>query len=128
MKNKLIRITTVPVSLEKLLGGQLSFMKEHYDIIVVSSDRPYLEKIGKKEGVRTHCIPMTRRITPFKDLCALWQHIRLFRKEKPFIVHTHTPKAGTVGMIAAWLAGVPCRIHTVAGLPLLEITGIKGSC
>ncbi len=44
----------------------------------------------------------------------------LFKKEKPSIVHTHTPKAGLLGMIAAKLASVPVRMHTVAGLPLME--------
>jgi glycosyltransferase involved in cell wall biosynthesis len=50
---------------------------------------------------------------------------RFFKKEKPLIVHSHTPKAGTIGMIAAKLAGVPLRLHTVAGLPLVEVTGFK---
>mgnify|MGYP003821347023 CR=1 FL=1 len=51
--------------------------------------------------------------------------IFFLRKEKAFIVHTHTPKAGIVGMMAAWLARVPLRLHTVAGLPLMEATGFK---
>ena len=50
---------------------------------------------------------------------------KFFKKERPFIVHTHTPKAGTVGMLAAKLAGVPHRLHTIAGLPLLEASGSK---
>ena len=52
----------------------------------------------------------------------MWNFLR---KEKPQIVHTHTPKAGIIGMLAARLAGVPHRLHTVAGLPLMEATGIK---
>ncbi len=68
---------------------------------------------------------MTRKITPFKDAKAVYQLYRIFKREKPLIVHSHTPKAGTVSMIAAYLAGVEHRLHTVAGMPLLEATGTK---
>jgi glycosyltransferase involved in cell wall biosynthesis len=125
MKRKLIRITTVPISLDKLLEGQLAFMKDNYEVIAVSSSGTTLTKVSEKEGVRVVAIEMSRKITPFKDLKSLWQLYRLFNKEKPWIVHTHTPKAGTLGMLAAKLAGVPNRLHTVAGLPLLEATGLK---
>src|SRR5690606_26622339 len=60
-----------------------------------------------------------------KDIKAVWQLYKIFKKERPLIVHTHTPKAGTVGMLAAKLAGVPYRLHTVAGLPLLVVKGKK---
>lgn len=122
---KLIRITTVPLSLDKLLEGQLRFMASHYEVVAVSSEVSYLKCVAEREGVRYHPVTMTRKITPFQDLKAVYQLYRFFRKEKPFIVHTHTPKAGLVGMLAARLAGVPHRLHTVAGLPLLEATGMK---
>jgi len=125
MQKKLIRITTVPISLDKLLEGQLSFMNKKYQVIAVSSNALELEKIGKKEGVAVCSLALTRKITPLKDLMALLKLYWFLKKEQPFIVHTHTPKAGTVGMIAAKLAGVPIRLHTVAGLPLLETTGFK---
>ena len=124
-KRKLIRITTIPLSLDKLLSGQLRFMQDYYDVIAVSSEKEYLERIGKREGVATHHVEMTRKITPHKDVWALLQLWFYFLKSKPHIVHTHTPKAGIVGMLAAKLAGVPHRLHTVAGLPLLEAVGKK---
>ncbi|WP_349677726.1 glycosyltransferase [Flavobacterium sp. UBA4120] len=124
-KKKLIRITTIPISLEKLLENQLRFMGKYYEITAVSSDKTYLESVGVSQGVAVFYVEMTRQITPFKDLKAVWELYNYFKKEKPFIVHTHTPKAGTVGMIAAKLAGVPYRLHTIAGLPLLEAKGNK---
>lgn len=123
-ENKLIRITTVPISLEKLLGGQLKYMSAHFEVTAVSSDEMALEKVGRLENVNTHTIEMTRQITPLRDLKSLWLMCLFFRKEKPMIVHTHTPKAGLIGMLAAWLCGVPIRMHTVAGLPLMEKTGL----
>lgn len=125
MKNKLIRITTVPISLDKLLEGQLHFMTSEYDVIAVSSDKAYLEKIGTKETVATFPLEMTRKITPLQDFLAVVKLYFFLKKTKPFIVHTHTPKAGVVGMLASRMAGVPHRLHTVAGLPLLEATGLK---
>ncbi|WP_426063473.1 glycosyltransferase family 4 protein [Flavobacterium sp. DSP2-3-1] len=125
MKKKLIRITTVPISLEILLENQLRFMNQHYVVVGVSSDKEYLKQVGHLEDIEVYDVEMTRRITPLLDVKAVWRLYRYFKKEKPFIVHTHTPKAGTLGMIAAKLAGVPNRLHTIAGLPLLETTGFK---
>ena len=124
-KPKLVRVTTVPLSLEKLLENQLAFMQEYYDVTAISSDKDRLEKFGKSQGVETFHLDLTRKITPLHDLRTLYYLYRFLSKEKPKIVHTHTPKAGIVGMLAAYLAGVPSRLHTVAGLPLMEAKGAK---
>lgn len=122
---KLIRITTVPSSLRSLLKGQHRFMSDYFEVVGVSGDGDALQDVIKNEGIRTHVIDMTRTITPLKDLKASYKLYKFFKSEKPFIVHTHTPKAGTLGMLAARLAKVPHRLHTIAGLPLLEVTGKK---
>ncbi len=124
-KPKLIRITTVPLSLEKLLEGQLSFMQSHFQVTAISAEAERLEAFGIDNDVSVFSLEMTRKITPWQDLKALIKLVRYLRKERPEIVHTHTPKAGIVGMLAAKLAGVPIRLHTVAGLPLMEATGKK---
>ncbi|WP_282163345.1 glycosyltransferase family 4 protein [Ulvibacterium marinum] len=125
-KQKIVRITTIPESLGSLLKGQLRFMVSFYDVLGVSSSgNGILNEIGEAEGVRVIPIEMTRKITPLKDLKAVWQLYRVLKHEKPFIVHSHTPKAGTIGMLSAFLARVPHRLHTIAGLPLLEATGKK---
>jgi len=123
---KLIRITTVPISFKVLLKGQLRFMASNgFDVKGVSSDGEELKEVRENEGIVMEAINMSRKITPFQDLKSLWEMWNFLRKEKPQIVHTHTPKAGIIGMLAARLAGVPHRLHTVAGLPLMEATGIK---
>lgn len=123
---KLIRITTVPLSLKTLLKGQLKFMSENgFEVIAISSDVQQMKEIAQAENVRTFTVEMTRKITPVQDLKALYRLIKIFKKEKPDIVHTHTPKAGLLGMMAARIAGVPHRLHTVAGLPLVEAQGLK---
>ena len=125
MKQKLIRITTVPISLGGLLQGQSKFMSQFYEVVGISSDKENLEKVGAKEEIRVIPVNLTRKITPIQDLKALITLYKILRKEKPFIVHSHTPKAGTIGMMAARMAGVPHRLHTIAGLPLVEATGLK---
>lgn len=123
---KLIRITTVPLSLKVLLKGQLRFMASNgFDVKGVSSEGKELREVHENEGIAVEAITMSRKITPFQDLKSLWEMWNFLRKEKPQIVHTHTPKAGIIGMLAARLAGVPHRLHTVAGLPLMEATGTK---
>ena len=126
MKKKLIRITTVSRSLNKLLGTQIDFIKDYYNIILVSqNDENGLVKLGEEKQLPIYPVNLTRKITPFKDLAALIKLVLFLRKENPEIVHTHTPKAGLIGMMAAKIAGVKNRMHTVAGMPLLEATGLK---
>lgn len=125
---KLIRITTVPLSLKLLLAGQMDFMKrQDWEVIMVSAEGREVDQVVKTEGVRHEVIPFTRKITPLTDLKCIWQLIQLFKREKPDIVHTHTPKAGLLGMIAANLAGVKIRIHTLAGMPAMAAEGGKKS-
>lgn len=123
---KLIRITTVPMALRYLLPGQMRFMATHaFDVLMISADGKELEAVIENEKCRHIIVPMTRKITPLQDLKCLFKLIKIFRKEKPDIVHTHTPKAGLLGMLAAKVCGVKCRIHTVAGLPLMVEKGFK---
>ena len=124
-KPKLVRITTVPLSLEKLLNGQWSFFREYYSITAVSSEENQLKKFEQKFKTNTFYLPLTRKITPFQDLYCIFRLYCFLRKEKPLIVHSQTPKAGLIGMIAAFLARVPIRMHDVVGLPLMEKTGAK---
>lgn len=96
-----------------------------FEVIGVSSNGSELQDVENEEGIPVVALEMTRTISPLKDLISLWQFYKLCKKEKPQIVHSHTPKAGIVGMLGSKLAGVPHRLHTVAGLPLMEATGTK---
>jgi glycosyltransferase involved in cell wall biosynthesis len=124
--NKLIRITTVPVSLKTLLKGQHQFLSQNsFDVLGVSSSGNALNEVAQNEKIAVYTVEMTRIISPLKDIKSLWSFYKLCKRERPAIVHSHTPKAGIVGMLGAKLAGVPIRLHTVAGLPLMEATGRK---
>ncbi len=123
---KLIRITTVPSTLTAFCKGLLKELKlEGYEVVAVSSPGKELDELANSEGIRTIAVPMERRISPFKDLKSLFQMCRVLRREKPDMVHSMTPKAGMVTMVAAWLARVPVRIHTFTGLVFPTSTGLK---
>jgi len=113
---KLIRTTTIGASLDILVKGQLRFLNGYFELVAVSGEDQHLENVRNREGVRTFSVPMQRQISPFKDLISLYQLYVFFRKEKPEIVHSMTPKAGLLSMAAARFAGVPIRIHTFTGL------------
>lgn len=108
-------ITTVDGSLRYLLYNQLrSIQRAGYEVVTISApgrDVPALEAAG----LRHIAVPMTRSIAPVADARALAQLYRVMRRERPTIVHTHTPKAGLLGQLAARLAGVPIVVNTVHG-------------
>lgn len=115
-KKKIIRTATVPLSLDLFCRGLFRDLSSHYEIVALSSPLPELESIRKREGVRTIAVPMQRKITPFQDLVSLFRLIKVFRQERPDMVHSITPKAGLLSMMAAWLTRVPVRVHTFTGL------------
>ena len=123
---KLLRIVTVPISLKHLIKGQAAYFAGlGYQVVLVSADGPELDAVRHNESVPHIVIPFSRKITPLRDLYCLYLLVRLFLREKPDIIHTQTPKAGLLGMIAGWICRVPKRIHTVGGLPIMTAKGLR---
>ncbi|MDB5222720.1 MAG: glycosyltransferase family 1 protein [Chitinophagaceae bacterium] len=126
MPKTLIRITTVPMAFKVLLAGQPKFMSENgFNVIMISAGGKEVKDLEKEEDCKHIIVPMTRRITPFRDIVSFFKLRSVIKKYHPDIVHTHTPKAGLLGMLAASSLGVKIRIHTVGGLPLIIETGFK---
>ena len=124
-KTKIIRATTIPLSLKVFCEGMLKELAEKYEVVAVSSPGEDLELVRNREGVRAVEVPMERHISLLKDLKSLIALISVFRKEKPYMVHSMTPKAGLLCMIAAWLTRVPVRLHTFTGLVWPTATGVQ---
>lgn len=124
---KIIRTSTVPMSLDTFCKGFLKELQEieGYDVVAVSSPDAELDVIREREGVKTYGVRMERHISPFKDLKSLWKLVKVFRKEKPDMVHSITPKAGLLSMMAAWVCRVPIRLHTFTGLVFPTAKGLK---
>ena len=124
-KIKVIRATTVPESLDTFCKGMLRELSEKYEVVGLSSPGEALDRVAKREGIRTIAIPMERHISLMKDSKALVLLIKVFLKEKPMMVHSMTPKAGLLCMIAGRLTGVSIRVHTFTGLVWPTSTGLK---
>lgn len=114
------------MSLNIFCRGLLSELKdEGYEVIALSSPDGDLAELGRREKVRTIGVSMERHVSPLKDLISLIRLIRVMRKERPVMVHSMTPKAGLLCMMAAWIAHVPIRVHTFTGLVWPTQTGLS---
>ena len=125
MKKKIIRTATVALSLNVLLKGQLSFLDNYFNVIAVSGEDNHLKEVRERENVKTIDVTLERQITLLKDVVSLYKLYKVFRKEKPALVHSITPKAGLLSMIAAFFARVPVRVHTFTGLIFPSKTGFS---
>lgn len=114
-KPRVAHVTTVDLSLRYLLLNQLQrIQREGYEVVGISADGPDVPVV-EAAGIRHFAVPMTRRITPIADLRCLWDLVRIMRREQFDVVHTHTPKAGLLGQLAARIAGVPTVANTLHG-------------
>ncbi len=127
MKKKLIRTSTVASSLDILLKGQLSFLNEHFEVIAISGQDNHLKNVSNREKIQIIDVAFQRHIAPIQDLISLFKLYKILKKEKPSIIHSITPKAGLLSMIAGYFAQVPIRIHTFTGLVFPTKTGFSKS-
>ena len=124
-RKKIIRTSTVSTSLNTFCRGTLRRLANTYDVVAVSTPDDELREMAQREGIRVIGVPMRRPIAPLSDIVSLWRLIRVFRRERPTMVHSITPKAGLLSMIAAWICRVPVRLHTFTGLVFPTATGLK---
>lgn len=125
MKNKIIRAATVPTSLQVFLAGSMGALMERYEVVLLASPGEELEAMRQACGCRVVAVPMKRQMSPLHDLLSLARLIRVFLREKPDMVHSMTPKAGLLCMLAAWLVRVPRRVHTFTGLIWPTASGLR---
>ena len=123
---KIIRSVTVPQSIGFFEELIMQLEADGYQVLVVTSPGKEFDDFKRRHPQETAIeVPMERRISFMKDLKSLWRMINVMRKEKPYLVHSMTPKAGLISMIAAWLTKVPVRIHTFTGLVWPTSSGLK---
>lgn len=113
---RLCIIATVVTTIQVLYRGRFEYFKKHgFDVTVVCASSDQDDQI-RARGVRLHTAPLTRLVTPGRDLRTLWNLWRFLRHEQFDLVEVGTPKAALIGSVAARLAGTPCLIHLLHGL------------
>lgn len=122
---RLLHAVTVPESLN-FFRGQIGYLRSRgFDVQAVSSPGEEADFARQREGMQVHEVPMNRGISPFADLRSLWRLIKVMRRVKPDIVHSHTPKAGLLGTLAARLTGTHGVMLSIFGLPQMTSRGLK---
>lgn len=124
-KKKILRAVTSAQSLVFCRDVMVKMRAMGYDMVAVTSPGPELDSLRHDDGFHCVAVPMHRRISPVADLVSLVRLVIVMAKERPWVVHSMTPKAGLLCMIAAWLTGVPVRVHTFTGLVWPTATGLK---
>lgn len=116
---RLVVTTTIAASAYQFMCGQLRWLAGHgFEVHLVSSPGPYLERSGAREGVTTHPLPMRREISVVADLLSLLRWLGLLHRLRPAVVSYGTPKAGLVAGLAAAALRVPRRVYVLRGLRL----------
>ena len=123
-KPKIIRACTVSLSVG-FVSGMLDDLKRQYDVVLLSSPGKEMDDAVAEHGVKAIAVPMQRHISIRHDIVSLWRIVRAFLREKPTMVHSMTPKAGLLCMVAAWMCRVPVRSQTVTGLVFPSSHGLK---
>lgn len=114
---KILHLTTTDISLELLLGPQLqAFVEAGHEVVGVSAPGPFVEALEAR-GVRHVALQHSTRAMDLRsDLRAMREFHAIVRRLRPDIVHTHNPKPGVYGRLAARAARVPGVVNTVHGL------------
>ena len=121
----LVHILTDPMSFWLIKGQPTLMSRTGFDVHMISSPGALAEEQCRTERVPFHAVPMARRIAPWADLVSLVRLCCTLTRLRPQVVLAGTPKAGLLGMIAAWMLWRPVRIYYVHGLPVLTARGIR---
>jgi glycosyltransferase involved in cell wall biosynthesis len=125
LKKRVCLVVSSAMTVNAFLREPIRRLSEHYDVHVVVNLNPGESLIGLDGSAKVFPVRIERKISPWRDLLAVWQMFRLFRRCRFELVHSVTPKAGLLAMKAAFLAGVGIRIHTFTGQVWATHTGLS---
>ena len=121
----LVHVATVPEFFQSFFQGQLEFMVEQgFNVALICSPGERTQDFSDWP-VRYCPVSIQRRISPLADIISIWRIVRVLRSIRPDIVHVHTSKAGLLGMVAAWIPGIPVKIFTIHGFRWVTKEGMS---
>jgi glycosyltransferase involved in cell wall biosynthesis len=122
---KICRISTVPFFMVFQLKGQVEYLRNiGMQVVLISSEGPEWSMINTGQGLSVKIINIPRSLKPWKDFIALIRLTKYFLIHRFDIAHSTTPKAGLLTALAAFISGVPIRIHTFTGQPWVTLKGL----
>jgi glycosyltransferase involved in cell wall biosynthesis len=127
MKHSLVFVATTPFAVNAFLRVHLIALAETYDLTLCVNTAAYPLVDDVARIVRVRHIDIGRKIRPWQDLRALFQLMRCLQEIRPLALHSMTPKAGLISMLAGRLTGVPWRFHTFTGQVWATKSGIGRS-
>lgn len=115
LNKKVCWVVASPLTIKFFLLGHIEMLAKACDLTVIThtDDPHFLDYLG----VPLRVIPLAieRNVSLWSDVKALIHLILIFRREKFDLVHSLSPKSGLLGMVAAWIARTPLRLHTFQG-------------
>ena len=125
LRQKVIFLVTVESAVNAFILNHLKVLSKHFDVtVIVNTDDPlFLTKQGL--DVEVISLSISRNIRILMDTYFLIRLIYIFAKLRPSAVHSITPKAGLLAMLAAFIVRVPFRVHTFTGQVWANKNGIK---
>jgi glycosyltransferase involved in cell wall biosynthesis len=125
LKPRVAVVAAIPLSLQVFMRPHLQAMASRYAVTAICSGNEKIVLESLPPAVDFRPVSICRKISLWRDLVALWQLIVLFGQERYTLVHSITPKAGLLAMCAAWLCGIPFRVHVFTGQVWATRNGIS---
>jgi glycosyltransferase involved in cell wall biosynthesis len=127
MKRSLVFVVTTPFAANAFLRTHLLALAKTHEVTLCANTTAYPLVDDVANAVQVRHVDIARKISLWLDMRALFQLLRCFREIRPATVHSLTPKAGLLAMLAGWLARVPRRFHTFTGQVWATKTGLGKS-
>lgn len=115
MNPSIVFVASHPMSIKAFMLPHIKALSSFVPVQVLANSHESNALMQQNVNVAIDFVPIVRPISLWRDLQSLWILYWRFKRDSPLAVHTITPKAGLLGLMAAWMARVPVRVHCFTG-------------